>query len=180
MVRTRVKYLIAFVAASLMAHVAQAVTAAACTGFKWDVSHELALMQGTAQALVAARKPGSSVPQAKVDVLYALKLSGQADVTFAAAPGKGSKAADAQAGLVQFQVPRAGRYRISITSGHWVDVVSDGQLVPSVGFQGHAGCERPRKLVEFDLPAGKPLLLQFSGDSDQDVTFAITASKAAS
>jgi hypothetical protein len=180
MARTRIKYLIAFVAVALTAHMAQAADPAACSGFKWDVSHEVALMQGKAQALVAARKMSSSVAQAKVDVLYTIRLSSQAGVTFAAPPGKSGNAVDAQAGLVQFRVPSAGRYRISITSGHWIDVVSDGQLVPSTGFQGHGGCERPRKLVEFDLPADKPLLLQFSGASDQDVTFAITGSKAAS
>ena len=177
MARAQVKHLIAVVAAALMAHVTQA--AAACTGFKGDVSHELALMQGTAQALLAARQSGAGVPQVKVDVLYTIKLSAQAGVSFAAPPGKSSNAADAQAGLVQFRVGSAGRYRIAITSGHWIDIVSDGQLVPSVGFQGHAGCARPRKLVEFDLPAAKPLVLQFSGASDPDVTFAITAVRAA-
>jgi len=180
MTRAHVKYLWAFVAAALTAHVTQAADATACTGFKWDVSHEVALMQGTAQVLVAAPKPGSNVPQVNVDVLYALKLSDQAKVKFAASPGKNTNAANARAGLVQFRVQSGGRYRIAITSGHWLDVVSDGQLVPSVGFQGHAGCERPRKLVEFDLPADKPLILQFSGASDPEVTFAITAAPAAS
>jgi hypothetical protein len=179
MTRTRVKYLIALVAAALTAHVTPAADAAACTGFKWDVSHEVALMQGAAQPLVAAGKPGNGVPQVKVDVLYSIKLSPQADVRFAATPGKQSHAADAQAGLAQFRVTSAGRYRVSITSSHWIDIVSDGELVPAVDYQGHADCERPRKLVEFDLPADKPLILQFSGATDQFVAFAITAVKAA-
>jgi len=36
-------------------------------------------------------------------------------------------------------------------------------------------CERPRKIVEFDLPAGRMLTLQFSGSSDPEVVMAITA-----
>ncbi|HEY4771852.1 MAG TPA: hypothetical protein VIH50_02375 [Steroidobacteraceae bacterium] len=179
MMNTRVKYLIALVAAALTVHVAHAADAAPCTGFKWDVSHEVALMQGTAQPLVAAPKAGSGVPQVNIDVLYSARLLDQAGVSFAATPGKNSHTAGARAGLVRFRVKSAGRYRISITGNHWIDIVSDGQLVPSVDFQGHADCERPRKIVEFDLPADKPLVLQFSGSSDPSVTFAITAANAA-
>jgi hypothetical protein len=49
------------------------------------------------------------------------------------------------------------------------------RAVPSVDFQGHVGCERPSKIVEFDLPAGRDLTLQFSGSNDAEVFVAITA-----
>jgi hypothetical protein len=64
---------------------------------------------------------------------------------------------------------------VSITSGHWIDVVDGVQAVPSVDFQGHVGCKRPSKIVEFDLPAKRELTLQFSGSSDAEVLVAITA-----
>jgi hypothetical protein len=147
----------------------------ACTRFKWDVSRELAVMKQIPQAITAAIRPGADVPQLNAGTLYSLKLADQAGVTFVAGPAKASVVPGAHAGLVGFAVKTAGRYRVSITSGHWVDVVDGVQLVPSVDFEGHVGCERPRKIVEFDLPAQRTLTLQFSGSSDSEVIMAITA-----
>ena len=131
-------------------------------------------MKQTPQVITAAARPGPDVPQLNVGTLYSLKLTDQSQVTFAAGPAKLNGAPRAAAGLVRFRVKKAGRYRVSITSGHWVDVVDGTQLVPSVDFQGHVGCERPRKIVEFDLPAERMLTLQFSGSSDSEVIMAIT------
>jgi hypothetical protein len=156
----------------------QSASAAApnpCAGFKWDVSGELAVMQQTPQRVTAALRPGAHVPQLKIGRLYALKLADQGLVTFVAGPAKQKPVTDAQAGLVQFKSGKAGRYRISITSGHWLDIVDGGELVQSVDYQGHAGCERPRKIVEYELPAERQLTLQFSGATDAEVVTAITA-----
>jgi hypothetical protein len=65
-------------------------------------------------------------------------------------------------------------YRISITSGHWIDVIEGDQFVKSKDFQGSRGCARPHKIVEFDLAGQKDLLLQLSGSTDASVTLAIT------
>jgi hypothetical protein len=170
------KVLACTLVAGYLCETASAADANACTQFKWDVSRELALMKQPAQTITAAVKPGAQVPQLKIGTLYSLKLADEARVTFAAAPAKASAAASgAQAGLVQFRVKQAGRYRVSITSGHWVDIVDGVQLLKSVDYQGHVDCERPRKIVAFDLPAGHTLTLQFSGASDSEVTMAITA-----
>jgi len=48
------------------------------------------------------------------------------------------------------------------------------QRVKSANFQGARGCERPHKIVEFDLPAGKDLTLQLGGAPDPSVLVAIT------
>jgi hypothetical protein len=168
-------FLVYALLASFMCQGAGAADVDGCTRFKWDVSRELAVMKETPQAIIAATHPGAHVPQLNVGTLYFLKLTDQARVTFVAGPAKVNGASGASAGLVQFRVKKAGRYRVSITSGHWVDVVDGAQLVPSVDFQGHVGCERPRKIVEFELPAQRPLTLQFSGSSDPEVIMAITA-----
>jgi hypothetical protein len=176
MLRLRVlKFLAYTLLAGFVCHSAGAADVDGCTRFKWDVSRELAVMKQTPQVITAATKPGGEVPQLKVGILYSVKLSDQSQVTFAVGPAKVNGAPGAKAGLVQFGVKKAGRYRVSITSSHWVDIVDGVQLVPSVDFQGHVGCERPRKIVEFDLPAQRPLTLQFSGSSDSEVVMAITA-----
>jgi hypothetical protein len=154
---------------------ASAADVDACTGFKWDVSRELAVMKQTPQAITAAVKRGADLPLLSVGTLYSLKLADQTAVAFAAEPGNRHVATGAQAGLVRFRVAKAGHYRVSITSGHWIDVLDGVRAVPSVDFQGHVGCERPSKIVEFDLPAGRDLTLQFSGSNDAEVFVAITA-----
>jgi hypothetical protein len=161
--------------AGILWQAASAVDVDACTGFKWNVSRERAVMKRTPQSITAAVKPGADLPLLSVGTLYSLKLADQAVVVFAAEPGKRRVAAGAQAGLVRFRVTKAGRYRVSITSGHWIDVLDGVHAVPSVDFQGHVGCARPSKIVEFDLPAARDLTLQFSGSSDPEVFVAITA-----
>jgi hypothetical protein len=64
---------------------------------------------------------------------------------------------------------------VSITSGHWIDIIDGAALVKSLDFQGRGGCERPRKIVEYELPAGRGLTLQLSGAKDAEVMIAITA-----
>ena len=146
-----------------------------CTHFKWDISHEVAVMRATPQPITAALKPGADVPELKVGVLYTLTLADQNAVTFAAQPAKSHATDAARAGLVRFRVVASGHYRISITGGHWVDVIDGAQVVDSLDFQGHTGCERPRKIVEYELPAGRNLTLQLSGSPDAQVVMAITA-----
>jgi hypothetical protein len=154
---------------------AGAADADPCAHFKWDVSRELAVMRKTPQSITAALKPGADVPQLKVGVLYALTLADQSGVTFVAQPAKSHSDRAARAGLARFRVDAAGHYRISITSGHWLDVIDAGQAVNSLDFQGHTGCERPRKIVEYELPEGRDLTLQLSGSADAQVLIAITA-----
>ena len=99
-------------------------------------------------------------------------------MALAASPRKPMPGEGAHAGLLAFRVPADGRYRVSITSGHWIDVVDAGAVVPSLAFQGHAeagGCPLVHKIVEFQLRAGRELLLQFAGASDASAGVAITA-----
>lgn len=146
-----------------------------CTRFTWDVSRERAVMKQTPRAVVAAVKPGADVPQIEPAKPYEVKLADQSAVTFVAKPGKAALADGAHAGLVRFRVARAGRYRVAISSKHWIDIVDGTMLVSSRDFQGQHGCERPHKIVEYELPAGRDLILQFSGSTDSQVIVAITA-----
>jgi hypothetical protein len=146
-----------------------------CTRFTWDVSRELAAMKQTPRAVAAAVKPGANVPQIEPEQLYDAKLANQPQVTFLAKPAKAAGTDGTYAGLVRFRVEKAGRYRVSISSGHWIDIVDGTQLVSSRDFQGQGGCKRPHKIVEYELPAGRDLTLQFSGSADAQVSVAITA-----
>lgn len=164
----------ALLIAAVLTQSAVAADTDPCTRFAWDVSHELAVMKQTPQTITAAGKPGKDVPNLQLDKLYEIKLAGQSGVTFAMTPGKPTLPDNAQAGLAKFHTDKAGRYRISITSGHWIDVVDGTKLVRSRDFQGARGCERPHKIVEYDLPAGRELTLQLSGSSDAAVILSVT------
>jgi hypothetical protein len=170
--------ILTFPAAALALTLARGTTVAGevdgCAHFSWDVSHELAVLKQAPQALTAAVKPDGAAA-AQIERLYELKLAPQESVTYAAAAGKAGADEGAHGGRVHFSVPSAGVYRISLTTRHWIDVVADGQIIKSRDFQGARGCDRPHKIVEFELPAGRQLTLQFSGAAAPSVQVAITA-----
>lgn len=132
-------------------------------------------MKQTPRAIAAATKPGPQSALLELDKLHELKLAAQGSVTYALKPAKPTLNDSAQGGLVRIRVGKAGLYRISITSGHWIDVIDGNEFVKSKVFQGSRGCSRPHKIVEFELPAGKDLVLQFSGSADPAVIVAVTA-----
>jgi hypothetical protein len=154
----------------------QAADADPCTRFTWDVTRELAVMKQTPESVTAGVKAGTKVPTLSPGKLYELKLSDQSTVTFVAKPAKPTLPDGAQGGLAQFRVSKAGKYRVAMTSGHWIDVVAGTEMIKSRDFQGARGCERPRKIVEYQLPAGRDLTLQLSGAPDATVIISITAS----
>lgn len=168
------KHLIAIAVATLMTSSAFAADDDPCKRFTWNVDHELTVMKQPAQSAVAGAKSSQDAPALQLNKPYELKLVPQGGVTFAATPDKPTLPDGTQGGLVKFTSDGAGAYRISLTSGHWIDVVNGAAIIKSRDFQGARGCEKPRKIVEYDLPAKTSLILQLSGASDTPVTVAIT------
>lgn len=66
-------------------------------------------------------------------------------------------------GLFAFEAASAGRYRVALGAGVWVEVVANGAAVPSVAHGHGPACSAVQKLVEFDLKSGR-YLLQITGD----------------
>ncbi len=147
-----------------------------CDSFTWDVSHELAVLDKPAKPITAGTNAKKPV-HLDFDQRYAVKLVPQGSVHFAVKPSKPMLDDGAQAGIFAFHTPKAGRYRVSITTGHWLDVVDGGNLVVSRDFQGQRGCEKVHKIVEFELSGNKDFLLQLSGGTDASLGIAITQVK---
>jgi hypothetical protein len=147
----------------------------ACIDFKWDVSKERALYAGTPTVL-AAGKDAASAPAVVPNHLYKLQLVNQDQVSFAASAGKQAPAASAFAGLATLKIPAAGDYRIAIDLPLWIDVVSHGTLVPAKDFEGQHSCSAPHKIVEFELSAAQPLVLQFSNARSDSMLLTVTVS----
>jgi hypothetical protein len=54
-------------------------------------------------------------------------------------------------------------YRISASTGLWIDAVHFGARSPSEGFDAHGGCETIHKSVAFRLKGGQPHIIQLNG-----------------
>lgn len=67
-------------------------------------------------------------------------------------------------GLFAFTVGEAGRYRVALGAGAWVDVVKDGAAITSVAHGHGPDCSGVRKMVDFDLEPGR-YMLQIAGNA---------------
>jgi hypothetical protein len=139
-----------------------AVAADPCARYKWDVARERALFAAAASP-VAAAKDGASPPGIATDRAYRVQLLPASQVAFPTAPGKASPTEGSYAGVLTFTVPVAGSYRVAVDVTMWIDVVAGSHLVPAADYEGQHGCDAPRKIVQFSLPANEPLVLQLSG-----------------
>jgi len=156
---------------------APALSADACTDFKWDVSRERALFAGPAAAMAGGADPRSA-PVIVPNRLYRLQLMPQTRVKFAATPGKRTPASGEFAGLVKLKINKSGSYRVAIDSQIWIDVVSDHALMPATDFQGQHGCSAPHKIVQFDFTAAQTLILQLSSATTDRVQLTLTPTPA--
>lgn len=95
-------------------------------------------------------------------------LSPAAQVTFVPPLAKAA-AVDTFGGLLAVDVTAAGRYRVALGAGAWIDVVRDGKALTSVAHGHGPECSGIRKMVDFDLAPGR-YVLQLSGASDKAVT----------
>jgi hypothetical protein len=172
---TRFKWLAALASTAACAMLSLPVRAAdPCEGFTWNVSHERAVFATQPVTITAAKAAGSS-PALEVDKLYEIALAPQSKVGFVLAPDKKALADGAFGGLVTLNVPTAGKYRVSISDAFWIDVIADHKFVATDDFTGVHACHAPRKIVQYALPAGNDLILQFSNANSPSLRVTVTA-----
>jgi len=155
--------------------IAHEPTTDGCGSVSSDDALELEVMRSPAIPITAGSNAGQNLPELTLDKHYAISLVAQDQMRFAVKPRRASRTASQRGGALHFEVPAAGRYRISITSRHWIDVVDGRTMLESVDHHG-PGCDLVHKIVEFDLPGGRPLTLQISGQDDAIIGLAITVS----
>jgi len=166
----------ALLIASALASIAVPAHAAdPCAAFKWDLSRERALFAGPAVPLTAG-KDRASAPVVAPNRLYQLQLTAQDHVAFVTPPAKKMLAEGAYAGIAMLKVPVSGGYRVAVDNPFWIDVVLNGALVTAKNFQSQEGCSAPHKIVEFELAAAQPFVLQFSGAARGSVRLSVTQS----
>jgi hypothetical protein len=148
-----------------------------CGSSTGDSAHEIAVMQSPAVNATAHADASGRPPRLALDQHYAINLVAQEALRFRVKPARAARATAPRGGVFEFDVPATGRYRVSITSRHWIDIIDGETAIPSVDHFG-PGCELVHKIVEFDLSAGRPLTLQLSGQDDAIIGLAITAAPA--
>jgi hypothetical protein len=173
--RVHVSWVLAVAVSAIAGALASVPVQAAdpCDGFAWNVAHERAVFATPAVAVTAATAAGPA-PTLALDKLYDIALTPQSKVSFVLAPEKKTLADGAYAGMVTLHIPAAGKYRVSMSEGFWIDVIAEGKFMPTDDFTGSHGCRAPRKIVQFVLPAGD-LTLQFSNTNTASVQAAVTA-----
>lgn len=154
--------------------VAVAHTDGDCAAFSWDVSRELTVMRSPAQSVSETDAASGNAKALHLDVHYTVHLAPQPGVKFVSAPDRAARSEAPRAAVLHFEVPTAGRYRVSISTRHWIDVIDSGRSLASAAHQGGTDCALLHKVVEFELPAGRDLALQLSGQDDAVVGLAIT------
>lgn len=153
----------------------QAAAQEPCAAFSWDVHHERDLFSKQPVDL-ASGKAFADSPALNPDRLYELELRAQPEVTFSAPPSRTWPEEASYAGLARLTVETAGVYRFALDQPAWVDVVVGGVVLQSHDAQGRVGCSAPYKIVEFLLPAGKPLVLEFSASVTPSIRVAVSRS----
>lgn len=165
-----------WLAAPLLAHEpAGKAGAEGCSTFSWNLTREFAALKTQALLLNASADPKVNPVRLKEGQHVTATLVPQGSVSFAAPPGRQRKTENATAGLLFFKTGAAGHYRISLTSRHWIDVLDEGKAIESLSHEGRGGCELLHKVVEFQLPANRDLVIQLSGDSAATVDILVTA-----
>lgn len=146
-----------------------------CRAFSWNLAREFEALKTQALLLNASADPKVNPVRLKEGQHVAATLVPQGSVSFAAPPGRQGKVDNATAGLLFFKTGAAGHYRISLSSRHWIDVLDEGKAIESLSHEGRGGCELLRKVVEFQLPANRDLVIQLSGDAAATVDILVTA-----
>ena len=77
--------------------------------------------------------------------------------------------------MLSFSTGKSGRYRVSLTSSHWIDLLNGATVIDSKGHEGRGGCELLHKVVEFESPANTAITLQLSGNDAAVVGIIVTA-----
>ena len=116
---------------------------------------------------------GILAPHIATNRAYRVKLAPAAQVVFPTSPGKASPPEGNYSGVLEFNAPVTGSYRVAVDLPMWIDVVADARLLPASDYEGQHSCDAPRKIVQFALEAKKPLILQLSGAGEAAVRIAI-------
>lgn len=158
----------------LLATVAHSHTTEGCSTYTWDLARELAALEAPGTSIVARSNPTGRKRWLNAGERYDATLVPQPEVRFVMPPGRARALASPAGGLLFFRSGKAGRYRVSLSTHHWIDLVDGRKPIVSIAHEGRSGCASLHKVVEFELPARRAITIQLSGAESGNVSVVIT------
>lgn len=132
---------------------------APCTGAP---TSSAAGIKGWAKAQpVKAAARSETAPVLTLGAGTTASLLPMADISFVIRPEKPGSPTN-NGGIFAFVVPAAGRFRVALGSGAWIDVLRGTTSISSVAHGHGPACSTVRKMVDFDLQPGR-YVLQVAG-----------------
>jgi hypothetical protein len=168
------KFIVGCAGFILLAASARAHTPEGCATYTWDLAREFSALTSTGRTVVADGGASTGKRWLAIGKRYDATLRPQAEVAFVAPPASARTTEGSAAGLLFFRSARAGRYRIALSTHHWIDLLDGAEPIHSSAHEGRSGCEPLHKVVEFDLPAKRALTIQLSGAAARRVSVVIT------
>jgi len=139
-----------------------------CDKFKWPIERERAALTAPDRAKLASGSELAALPSSGVTLALVAPAAAKLPTPPERAPKEGTFA-----GFASFKnVPKAGLYTVSLSSGGWLDVVQDGHFLKPKAFSGATDCDGIRKTVKFELSAA-PFVVQVSGTKEDSISIAI-------
>lgn len=138
-----------------------------------DVTAELQLFREAPDPVVAGRS-ASDAPRMEPGRLYIARLPAQKDVRFGATLASKPVDGARPGGVLRLAIDRPGKYRIAIDANFWIDALVDGVPLQALDFRSDRECAAPRKIVTFDFPAEREILVQLIDATASQVRFAVT------
>jgi hypothetical protein len=135
---------------------ATAAAAASCDAGRWPLSGDQSKLSGASQAIAN----GDALPALGAPVT--VNLSPEAEVVFPHAPARQGKANPAYAAIVKLGPEAAATYQVTASSGAWVDLAENSDLVKPSDYFRAKDCPGVNKSIRFKTSGG-PLTLQISG-----------------
>lgn len=172
MVRKRALLTVAFLLSASAAGATPPENGAACTA-PVAPTGELAAWTSPAPAKAsgdAAKLEGSALA---IGQAATLTLVPTPDVAFPVRPDNPGGSVS-YGGLAGLHVHKAGTYRVALGAGAWIDVVSRGKALKSVGHGHGPECTGIRKMVDFKLKPGD-YVLQIAASGKPEIAVMVAA-----
>src|SRR5256885_10697173 len=119
-----------------------------CDKFKWGIERERAALTAPDRLKLVSGAELAALPAQAVT----LALRSPAEAKLPTPPERAPKDGTF-AGFTSIKAPKAGLYKVSLSSGAWVDVVQDGHVLKPVDFSGATDCDGIRKTMKYELSA---------------------------
>lgn len=148
-----------------------------CKNFSIPMQAEFSAWKQDAHTMPSGKTITDNLPKLALNTKTSVLLNPQSTVQFIATPQKSfSATSNPFAGIIAFNVPTNGIYRISAGDRIWFDVVDaqSKQIVATDKFEMQTHCDKIFKVVVFDLKADTNYILQISSSAKSQTNFLLT------